>query len=196
VVRSSFRAIPDMICWRSSHDFQPQFPAILGEGVVVPTHGRRAALGRLFVAVALLALVLSALILGGLGRTALRQPFATSSPSATSGQADRFVSELTPAGVLKSSDSPEAMRLAAAKATGLFADTHWEDFVVWTRRLAGSDARRTWIVHIEPKSGGPDSTIWVKIVDGDVREYGIRWGEQLKGYRGKLAPSAARGGVM
>src|SRR5580704_14216243 len=115
-----------MICWRSSHDFQPQFPAILGEGVVVPTHGRRAALGRLFVAVALLALVLSALILGGLGRTALRQPFATSSPSATSGQADRFVSELTPAGVLKSSDSPEAMRLAAAKATGLFADTHWE----------------------------------------------------------------------
>jgi hypothetical protein len=62
---------------------------------------------------------------------------------------------------------------------------------VRTRRFVESDARRTWIVHFEPKSGGRDSTIWMKLVDSEVREFGIRWGDKLKGYQGKLASEVA-----
>jgi hypothetical protein len=80
---------------------------------------------------------------------------------------------------------PEPMRRGVAIATGRFNNTHWEDFIAVADRVAAPD---TWIVRVEPKSGGQDDTITVRIEGDHYTHYGVRWGTKLKGWRGKGGP--------
>jgi hypothetical protein len=91
------------------------------------------------------------------------------------------VSEVSPAGHAASRGAPLAIQIATDKATGLFVDTRWDEFVAW----ADVSGPRYWLVKIEPKSGGPDDTMWFRIDDDELKSYGFRRGTKLKGYRGK-----------
>jgi hypothetical protein len=97
----------------------------------------------------------------------------------------RYVSELSRNGRIKATRMPEPMRQGVAIATGHFSDTHWEDFIAVADRVAAPD---TWIVCVEPKSGGPHDTITVKLKGDDYTDIGVRWGKKLKGWRGKGGP--------
>jgi hypothetical protein len=97
----------------------------------------------------------------------------------------RFVSELSSDGLMKSTGMPEAMRRGVAIATGRFRDTRWEDFLAVADRVAAPD---TWVVRVEPKSGGENDTITVTIKGDRYTQFGVRWGNRLKGWRGKGGP--------
>jgi hypothetical protein len=101
-----------------------------------------------------------------------------------------FFSELSPEGFLKSPDSPEPMHIAAAQARSLFRATRWDEFVVSAQRLNSADR---WTVHIEPKSGGRDDIMWVTGQADEVKSFGFRRREKLKGYTGKSKKGAVPG---
>ena len=81
------------------------------------------------------------------------------SPAAELKKNAQFVSDLSPDGRVESPGSPEAVRIAAAKATGLFREVRWDEFVAVAERLDGPGE---WTGGIEPKSGERDDIVWVR----------------------------------
>jgi hypothetical protein len=100
------------------------------------------------------------------------------------------VSELLPDGHLKSAGSPEAMRIGAARATSLFRDTRWDEFMVTAERLPDG---LTWTIRVEPKTGERDDSIWVDVKDNHVTHFGFRRKDKLKGYTWKSMKGATPG---
>jgi hypothetical protein len=125
--------------------------------------------------------VLLALGLAGVVSLVVEMRFRDS-PRATNHTARRWtVSEVSLNGQAAANAAPLAIQIAAAKATGLFVDTRWDEFVAW----ADVSGPRYWLVKIEPKSGGPEDTLWFRIDDDELKSFGFRHGKKLRGYRGK-----------
>jgi len=142
-------------------------------------------LGGVFVAITIFAVINNLL-----GRSAEALLPATRSPSAEATKNAQFVSELSPDGLLKSPGSPEAMRIAAARAKGLFRETRWDEFVATAERL---NSASEWTVRIEPKSGARDDIMWVTVEGNRVTSFGFRRSDKLKGYMGKSKKGASPG---
>jgi hypothetical protein len=84
---------------------------------------------------------------------------------------------------------PEAMRIAANRANGLFRNTHWDEFVA----TAEMDGSYHWTVRIEPKSGDRDDRIWLRLEGGEIASFGFHRKDKLKGYTGKSKLGAEPG---
>ena len=115
---------------------------------------------------------------------------ATRSPAVELKDSAQFVSELSPDGHVTNPGSPEAMRLAAAKARVLFRDVRWDEFVATAERLDGAGE---WTVRIEPKSGARDDLVWVRGKADRVTSFGFRRRDKLRGYTGKSMRGASPG---
>jgi hypothetical protein len=124
------------------------------------------------------------------GRSA-EAPFpAARSPSTDATKNVQFFTELSPDGRPKAAGSPEAMRIAAAHAKGLFRATRWDEFVATAER---SNSPGEWTVRIEPNSGERDDIIWLSVQGDRVTSFGFRRKEKLKGYTGKSKKGASPG---
>jgi hypothetical protein len=144
-----------------------------------------ATFGGLFVLLEVLAVV------SGLRhRWAELESAATRAAAARAPKQPRFMSELSPEGLLKSTELPEPMHMAADMATGLFRNVRWEEFIVTANP---PDNPRKWTVHIEPKSGERDDVVWVTIEGDRVTSYGFRRKNKLMGYAGKTMRGAEPG---